>query len=291
MNALGLQLGRAADVVDGNTSCRRRSPRRPVRGAARALASVLSTTAAGTISQMARGLLSLSHEVLRATSPRPRLRGRAPAPRPVKVVHDATMPGLEEAAHHVGPHPAQPDHAQFHSPLLETRAHPPPLAVDLNTDYPKTSSRSPVGRVSEAPSISSKPRQVGGWRCISHPANLRSSPTASLAAACCGDEPSVGPVGVVARVAVAAVGDDQPAVRRAGRRPRGPAATVERPVIRPLSKSLVPSAQTWKTTEPASPTSSSTPTSARNAAYSALEPVADDRARRGRPAPWRAAGR
>ena len=40
-----------------------------------------------------------------------------------------------------------------------------------------------------------------------------------------------------------------------------------RPVIRPLSNSLTPSAQTWKTTEPPSPTSSSTPTTARKEAY------------------------
>ena len=76
--------------------------------------SVASTTAAGTISQMARGLLSFLTKSSSDVEP------VAPSPAScftvagAAVVNDALVAVLLQAAHHVGAHPAESDHAQLH---------------------------------------------------------------------------------------------------------------------------------------------------------------------------------
>ena len=76
--------------------------------------SVASTTPAGTISQMARGLLSFLTNSSRESLP------VAPSPEScltesaLRSIHDALMAVFLEPAHHVGAHPAEPDHAKLH---------------------------------------------------------------------------------------------------------------------------------------------------------------------------------
>ena len=75
---------------------------------------VLSTTAAGTISQTARGFVELLHEV--------RERGGADRLLLDQLLHrfrrpvedHALMASLEQPPHHVGAHSAESDHSELH---------------------------------------------------------------------------------------------------------------------------------------------------------------------------------
>ena len=83
-----------------------------------------STTPAGTISHTARGAVELGHEVGPGRRPRGALGGHRLHGVGEQVVDDALVPGPHQAPHHVGAHPAQPNHAQLHrgSPLLRRAA-------------------------------------------------------------------------------------------------------------------------------------------------------------------------
>ena len=72
---------------------------------------VLSTAPAGTISQTARGLVSFSTNSASDVAPvglfLDQLGDRLGGP----VVDDALVAALQQPAHHVGSHPAEPDHS------------------------------------------------------------------------------------------------------------------------------------------------------------------------------------
>ena len=75
---------------------------------------VLSTTAAGTISQTARGLSSFFTKSASEGGPRRFLLDQF-LDRVGRPVEDhAVMASLEKPPHHVGAHPAQADHSELH---------------------------------------------------------------------------------------------------------------------------------------------------------------------------------
>ena len=84
--------------------------------------SVGSTTAAGTIIQTARGFFSFLREVFERRRPDRPLFGERLHGFRMEVVNDALVTGPQQAPHHVGSHPAQSDHAQFHATLPSLQA-------------------------------------------------------------------------------------------------------------------------------------------------------------------------
>ena len=76
--------------------------------------SVGSTTAAGTIIQTARGAFSLLAEIFKRIRSECALFDECLHGFRMKVMDDALVASLQKTPHHVGPHSAQSDHAQFH---------------------------------------------------------------------------------------------------------------------------------------------------------------------------------
>ena len=76
---------------------------------------VLSTTAAGTISQTARGLSSFFTRSASDEAPTAFSLGQLLDRLRRPVEDHALMAALEKPPHHVGAHPAQSDHSQLHS--------------------------------------------------------------------------------------------------------------------------------------------------------------------------------
>ena len=75
---------------------------------------VLSTTAAGTISQIARGFASFFTKSASEEAPTAFSLAKSLTACGDAVKNDALMSVLDQAAHHVGAHPAQADHAELH---------------------------------------------------------------------------------------------------------------------------------------------------------------------------------
>ena len=76
---------------------------------------VLSTTAAGTISQTARGLVSFLANSASDAVPTAFSFASSATAFGGHVEHHAFMAALQEAAHHVRAHPAKADHSQLHA--------------------------------------------------------------------------------------------------------------------------------------------------------------------------------
>ena len=70
-----------------------------------------STTPAGTISQMARGVFSLAMKSASECRAVRALAFHLGHARVVHVEHHAFMPAFHEPPHHVGAHPSQADHS------------------------------------------------------------------------------------------------------------------------------------------------------------------------------------
>ena len=83
-----------------------------------------STTAAGTISQMARGLLSFSTNSASDAAPCAPSDASSATALGVAIVDDAGVPIAKETAHHVRAHPAETDHSELHHELLVRPARP-----------------------------------------------------------------------------------------------------------------------------------------------------------------------
>ena len=83
---------------------------------------VLSTTPAGTISQTARGLLSALTNS--ASEPLPTAFSFTSSATALGDMSNTThsMAALQQAAHHVGTHPAQSDHSQLHGHFPSKRS-------------------------------------------------------------------------------------------------------------------------------------------------------------------------
>ena len=79
---------------------------------------VLSTTAAGTINQTARGLSSFFTRSASEDAPIGFLLGQLLDRLRRPVEDHAVVASLQKPPHHVGAHPAQTDHSELHSCLL-----------------------------------------------------------------------------------------------------------------------------------------------------------------------------
>ena len=75
---------------------------------------VLSTTAAGTISQTARGFSNFLTRSASEEDPVARLLGHLIDRVGRHVEDDAIVAALQEAPHHIGAHPAEADHSELH---------------------------------------------------------------------------------------------------------------------------------------------------------------------------------
>ena len=75
---------------------------------------VASTTAAGTISQMARGFCSLATKSSSEAGAGGAFAGKLLHGVRAAIVDDAFVAILLQAPHHVGAHSAQTDHAELH---------------------------------------------------------------------------------------------------------------------------------------------------------------------------------
>ena len=81
-----------------------------------------STTAAGTISQTARGSLSFATSSASDAAPcAPAEASSATAPG-LRSYTTQVWPAAQETAHHVRAHPAETDHSELHHELLVTLA-------------------------------------------------------------------------------------------------------------------------------------------------------------------------